>query len=309
MTKLERLRAVLAGKPVDRIPFSIWYHFGTQHAPAEETARVHLQFLEAYDLDFLKVMNDYEYPMPERMESMETPADLARLTPLDILQSPMGEQLKVIELISRELKGKALFVDTVFNAWSTMRRNLVKEAMPQLMTYSSAALEKALKIVNDNLIQYALASLERGADGIFFSVPATTESVDPEQYERFMQPFDRAFLKAIQGKGEFNILHAHGNDVFFQQLLEYPVPVFSWSDLNSGPNLAEARRLTPRTLMAGIDQIRFPHMSLKDLRDQARRSLERGGKTRFILAPGCSIPTNSFSSSIKTAREAARVQI
>jgi len=28
MTKIERMRATLAGEPVDRPPFSVWYHFG-----------------------------------------------------------------------------------------------------------------------------------------------------------------------------------------------------------------------------------------------------------------------------------------
>ena len=59
MTKVERVRAALAGAEVDRPPFSVWYHFGLQHAPAERTAQVHVEFFEAYNLDWLKVMNDY----------------------------------------------------------------------------------------------------------------------------------------------------------------------------------------------------------------------------------------------------------
>ena len=64
MTKIERVRAALSGAEVDRPPFSVWYHFGLQHAPAERTAQVHVEFFEAYNLDWLKVMNDYSYPMP-----------------------------------------------------------------------------------------------------------------------------------------------------------------------------------------------------------------------------------------------------
>jgi uroporphyrinogen decarboxylase len=162
MDKIERMRATLKGKPVDRPPFSVWYHFGNQHASPERAAQVHLEFFEAYDLDFLKVMNDYDYPMPEGMEVMATPADIGRLTPFDVTKTPMGNQLQAIDLIAKALRGKALFVDTVFNAWNTIRRNLVKEAMSQLMAEHPKALETALEVVNANLIQYALASLERG---------------------------------------------------------------------------------------------------------------------------------------------------
>ncbi len=307
MTKIERLRATLAGELADRPPFSVWYHFGTQHASPERTAQVHLEFFEAYDLDFLKVMNDYDYPMPKGLEVMATPADLEKLTAFDVTQTPMGNQLRAIEIIAKALRGKAWFVDTVFNAWNTLRRNLVKEAMPQLMTDYSRALKRALKVVNENLIQYALASLERGTAGIFLSVPATAESVTPEQYEQFMRPFDLEFLKAIQGKGEFHILHAHGEKLYFNRLLDYPVHALSWADLNGGPTIAEARRRTSCTLMAGLDHVKFPYISVQIIRDQVKAALAQAGNTKFILAPGCSLPTYSFPPLIKAARDSARV--
>ena len=306
MNKIERLRATLAGQPADHPPFSIWYHFGTQQAPPERTAQVHLEFFEAYDLDFLKVMNDYDYPMPEGMDVMESPEDLKRLAPFAVSKTPMGNQLKAIERIARALQGKALFLDTVFNAWNTMRRNLVKEAMPALMTDHPEALLEALKIVNQNLIQYALASLERGTAGIFYSVPGSAEFLSPEQYEKFMRPFDLEFLQAIRGKGEFHVLHAHGEKLFLDRLLPYPVQALSWADLNGGPAIAEARRRTPFTLMAGLDHVKFTGLSTKQVREQVKRARDQGGDTKFILAPGCSVPTYSYPPLIKAARDAAR---
>jgi uroporphyrinogen decarboxylase len=306
MTKIERVRAALGGKSVDRPPFSIWYHFGNQHASPERTAQAHLEFFEAYDLDLLKVMNDYDYPMPEGMEVMSTPEDLKRLAPFDVTRTPLGQQLKAIELIASALRGKALFVDTVFNAWNTLRRNLVKEAMEPLMKDHPRALEAALQIVNDNLIRYALASLERGAAGIFLSVPATAESVTPEQYARFMRPFDLQLLNAIRGKGECHILHAHGEKLYLDQLLDYPVHALSWADLNGGPSIAEVRRRTPLSLMAGLDHIKFPDVSVRVIREQVRAARAQAGNTKFILAPGCSVSTYSYPPLIKAAREAAR---
>ena len=306
MTKIERMRSTLAGKPVDRPPFTIWYHFGNQHASPERTAEVHLEFFETYDLDFLKVMNDYDYPMPEGLEMMATPDDLKRLAPLDMTRTPLGHQLRAVELISKALKGKALVVDTVFNAWNTVRRNLVKEAMEPLMVKHPSALEAALQVVNDNLIQYALASLERGADGIFLSVPASAESVKPKQYARFMRPFDLQLLNAIQGKGQCHILHAHGERLYLDQLLDYPVHALSWADLNGGPSIAEARQRTSLTLMAGLDHIKFPYVSTRLIRDQVKTARTQAGDTKFILAPGCSVPTYSFPPLIKAAWNAAR---
>jgi uroporphyrinogen decarboxylase len=306
MNKIERMRANLAGKPVDRPPFSIWYHFGTQHASPELTAQVHLNFFEYYDLDLLKVMNDYDYPMPKGMEGMATPDDLKGLQPLDVTRTPMGQQLKAIQIIAKALQGKALFVDTAFNAWNTIRRNLVKEAMPRLMKEHPEALVEALKVVNQNLIQYALASLERGSAGIFLSVPASAEFVTLEQYEKFMRPFDLEFLRAIAGKGEAHILHAHGEKLYLDRLLDYPIHALSWADLNGGPTISEARKRTALTLMAGIDHVKFPYVSAKVIRDQVKSAIAQAGNTKFILACGCSIPTYSFPPLIRAARDALR---
>ena len=306
MTKIERMRATLAGRPVDRPPFSVWYHFGNQHAPPEWTARAHLEFFEFYDLDLLKVMNDYDFPMPDGMDVLASPRDLESLTRLDVTRTPMGKQLQAIELIAKALKGKALFVDTVFNAWNTLRRNLVKEAMEPLMANHPKALEAALQVVNDNLIQYALATLERGAAGIFLSVPASAESLTPEQYARFMRSFDLQLLNAVRGKGECHILHAHGEKLYLDQVLDYPVHVLSWADLNGGPSITEARRRTPLTLMAGLDHLKFPYVSAALIRTQVRSARSQAGNTKFILAPGCSVPTYSFPPLILAARDATR---
>jgi uroporphyrinogen decarboxylase len=302
VNKVERVRATLAGRPVDRAPFAVWYHFGNQHAPAERAAQVHLEFFEHYDLDLLKLMNDYDYPMPDGLEVIASAEDLGRLRPFDPVQTPLGTQLQTVELLAAALRDRALFVDTVFNAWNTLKRNLVREAMPALMAEQPRSVEAALKVVNDNLIRYAQASLSRGAAGIFLSVPATAESLTLEQYERFMRPFDLAFLEAIAGRGECHVLHAHGERLYLDRLLDYPVHALSWADLNGGPAVAEARLRTSLTLMTGLDHVKFAESSAALVREGVRRALAAGGPTRFILAPGCSVPTYTYPPLLHAAR-------
>jgi uroporphyrinogen decarboxylase len=306
MNKLDRVRSTIAGTPVDHPPMTIWYHFGNQHASPQLTAQVHLEFFEHYDLDLLKLMNDYDYPNPAGLEVVATPDDLRRLEPFDVTKTPLGKQLQAVERIAKALKGKAFFVDTMFNAWNTLRRNLTKEATEPLMTQHPDAVVKALEVINGNLIKYALATLERGAAGIFLSVPASEEFATREEYERFMRPFDLALLNAVKGKGEFHILHAHGSQLFLDRLLDYPVQVLSWADLNGGPSIADARRRTPLTLMGGIDHLKFQYSSAALLRQQVRAARAQAGPTQFILAPGCSVATYSFPPLIHAVRDAAR---
>ena len=214
----------------------------------------------------------------------------------------MGNQLKVIEIIAKKLKGKALFVDTMFNAWNTLRRNLVKEAMPKLMTDHPDAVSDALKSINQNLIQYALASLDRGSAGIFFSVPATAESLTVEQYEKFMRPFDLEFLNAIKGKGEMHILHAHGEKLFLDRLLDYPVHAISWADLNGGPTIAEAPEKDIPHPHGRDRPCEIPQrLGQNHPRARSKAPCAQAGNTKFILAPGCSLPTFSYPPMIKAA--------
>lgn len=305
-SKVARVRAALAGRPVDHPPFSVWYHFGLQHAPAERTAQAHLEFFEAYDLDWLKAMNDYSYPMPPGVETLAHPAELARLRPLEPEQTPMGEQLRAVEIMARALGGRALVVDTLFNAWNTLRRSVVKDAIGPLMRDHPKALEAALDVVNQSLILYALASLDRGAAGVFFSVPASAEFVTRDQYERFMRPFDLALLEAIRNRGEFHVLHAHGARLYFAELLEYPCHAVSWADREGGPSLAEARGMTRRPLMGGIAHGAFASSSAATVRGEIRDAVARAGRERLLLAPGCALSTYAFPELIRAARAEAR---
>ena len=302
MTKIERVRAALSGAEVDRPPFSVWYHFGLQHAPAERTAQVHVEFFDAYNLDWLKVMNDYSYPMPRNIESLTDPRDLKRIIAFDVRQGPLGEQLEAVRLIGLSLKGKALVVDTVFNAWNTLKRNVLKDAMGPFMQENPAELEAALAVVNDNLIRYAIASLHGGASGIFYSVPATPDSLTAEQYERFMRPFDVAFLEAIRPFGEFHVLHAHGKELYLDRLQDYPAHAISWADRESGPPLTLMRKVTPRALMGGLDHSSFPYTSAAQIREQVRSAVAEAGTRKLFIAPGCAIPSYSFPELIRAAR-------
>ena len=84
MDKLERMNRVLAGESADRPPVSLWYHFGVQHGPGDQFARIALDYFEHYDFDFLKVMNDYFYPLPRGLDAIRSRSDLERIRPIDV---------------------------------------------------------------------------------------------------------------------------------------------------------------------------------------------------------------------------------
>src|SRR5260370_21316338 len=109
-----------------------------------------------------------------------------------------------------------------------------------------------------------------------------------------MRPFDLAFLEAIGGRGECHVLHAHGERLYFDRLVDYPVHALSWADLNGGPSIAEARRRTPFTLMTGLDHARFAQGPAPRAPAGVPAPPAAGRQTRLIPAPRPSPPTHAY---------------
>jgi uroporphyrinogen decarboxylase len=292
MNKIERVDAALGGRRPDRPPLSLWYHFGVQHGPGKAYARIALDCFRAYDFDWLKVMNDYFYPLPPGVESIAGPEDLERLEPFAVERSPWGEQLAALAEIARELRGKAYFVDTVFDPWQTLRRNLAGEHLEALMEREAEALLAALDVVTDNLIAYCRKSLAAGAAGIFLSIPASRELMERERFLRFCKPFVARLLEAIRGQGPMTTAHIHGKDLYMDDVLDLPVPIINWYDRGAnGPSLAAVRARFGGCVMGGIDQELVVRRTRTFLREHVREGIRLGGPERFLLAGGCSIPT------------------
>ena len=307
MNKIERVDHVLAGIAPDRPPLSLWYHFGIQHGTGEEFAETCLAYFDHYDFDFLKVMNDYFYPAPEGLEAVGGPSDLARLTRFEVAGSPWREQFKAIEIINKTLRNKAYFIDTVFDAWQSIHRNLAGENMQALMDHHPKALLEALERVNQNLIAYCKVSLGLGAAGIFLSIPAGEEILSRRQFLTFVKPFARKLLAAVAPLGKMTTLHVHGKDLFFDEVLDLPAPVFNWWDRGPrGPALQWVLERIPGCVMGGIDQTIVARRTRAFLRTHVQEGLTLGGKERFFLANGCSIDTWVYPGAIQTIVETAR---
>src|ERR1700680_1193978 len=94
LTRKERIARALAGRDVDRPPFTHWHHFGPQ--TPEEHAKAILEYHGKYKTDIVKVMSDYPYPKPE-----------GNWYELKVLDNPFPEQIRALELIRDGLHADA----------------------------------------------------------------------------------------------------------------------------------------------------------------------------------------------------------
>jgi len=307
MNKIERMDAVLAGREPDRPPVSLWYHFGNQHLPGKKYADIALDWFDHYDFDFLKLMNDYFYPMPKGIEEIRDAAGLAKLTRFEPESCAWKEQLDAIRIIAARLKGKAYFLDTVFDPWQSLQRSIAGEHLLNMTKTCPNELKGALDLVADNLIAYAKKSLELGTSGIFMSVLGSADQLDRGIFKEFAKPAATKVFKAVEKLGIMNTAHLHGDQIYTDDVLDFPVKIVSWEDrMPDNPSIAEMRKRWSGIMMAGIDNNRVTRVSTAFCRENVRIGLRNGGKDRFILANGCSIPTWLDPDALKAMVETAK---
>jgi uroporphyrinogen decarboxylase len=290
MNKVERVKAALRGERVDRVPFTCWHHFGLEKQPAEKHAEATIEFYRRVDPDLLKVMSDFPYPAPEGLEKISQPEDWQRVEPL---KNPFPEQVKALRLINKELKGQALFVETIFQSWNVAEKLSSKKDLTQLKENDPKLFKKVLRAISESQANHARLALDAGAAGIFLAVSAADQFVtDPQDYTKMGREADLIILDAVKEKGLLNILHAHGKKPHWDTLVTYPVQAMSYSVHGTGVGLTDARRRFTGTLMGGLNEEAIAGQSIEALTADLQAAILAMQKRRFILSPGCSVPND-----------------
>lgn len=292
MTKKERVEASLAGHEFDRPPVSFWYHFGTQHEGGERIAELELAFFRYYDLDYLKLMNDYFYPMPEGKTELVTKDDLRFIKRFDIHKTPWAEQLKAIDIIARELEDETYFIDTIFDPWQVLLRNLVGENLLTLVETAPEAVLESLDIITDNVLDYCKAALRGGAAGVFISTFSASKQLPHDIYMKFAYPFVERLFRELKDLGIMNTAHLHDYGIFVDDMVNLDAQIISYEDTDSSnPTIPEIRKKWNGSIMGGMDKLRITRVTPEEARRNAETGIAAGGRTKFFLAPGCSFPT------------------
>lgn len=309
MDKRERFLAAAAGEPVDRPPCTAWIHFGTDRLGGAEHARRHAQFVRDNDWDICKVVNDFRYPAPPGLETLERPADMGRFAPASLEAESFAEELKCIRLLRAEFGPRMPIMLTTFDPFQQVMRRVGYTRSAMVFANRVEALAM-LDAVCDTMCRYLAAVREAGCDAVFFSInsaicPPHPRGVDEETCRTFMRPYELRMLEAMQGM--VRALHVHGTQLDVRRVLDYPCEVLSVSDRLAGnPSLRELRGLTGKCLMGGVNEAVLVEMSLPEVRAQVRDAFAQAGRRNFILSPGCTIPTQTPWVALQAIRDSCR---
>ena len=305
MSRTERVMAAVRGEPVDRLPVCFWHHFpadGTGRGLAEATLRF---FDEEFDLDIAKMMPDIPYPLPNR--SIRKAADWRLVEPIDRDRSRFfAQRTEAVQVLRDELGFETPIIVTLFSPLAeAMYAAYDQDRLLTDMREAPILVHEALSTIAENLRAHIRDVIDAGADGVFFAIQGCSTAIMPEtQYREFGRPYD---LIALQGaiNGWLNVLHVHGErDLMFDQVLDYPVQVLSWSDRLAGPSLREARVITSKCLMGGWHEFgALSNGPEEKILEEAKDALAQTAGRKFILANGCSVPDETDHRWLQYARE------
>ena len=164
LSKTERVRRALAGRDLDRPPFSFWHHFGLKTPEAHASAT--LNFHRDYRTDIVKVMSDFPYPKPA--------GNWWELKPE---ANPFAPQIRALELIRDGLKGEAPIIETLFNPWNVAEKLSSKQEVLRLMREKPQTLLDALEVITTSEINHVKRALEAG--GLAGLVMASADAAIP----------------------------------------------------------------------------------------------------------------------------------
>jgi uroporphyrinogen decarboxylase len=298
LTHKERVDRALRGEDVDRPPFSLWHHY--KRPTAELEAKDHLEFHRRYDTDFVKVMNDFDYPRSTTGKWYE----------LQPVKTPYPNQLRTLKLVRDGLHGDAYFIDTLYGPYMTAMLLLAAEpefagkkdaedrsdVISRIHTFqreNTSAWEGAMEAITQSTINHIRQSQEIGCSGTLVSIyNATSKFGSVSDYERYSRPYDKRVLAAL-ADSKLTFLHLHTLErPYLDQFRDFAAPVVNYSVKTSGIPIADVRKSYSQAIAGGVDEVDFDRLTTEEIRKQWTQAREQAG-SKYIITPGCSVPDKS----------------
>jgi uroporphyrinogen decarboxylase len=324
MTKRERVRAALAGQPVDRVPISLWRHFPDLDTNPTALAQAMLAFHRRYDLDFIKVMPNGVYCVEDWgcettyqggstgartcvRHAVQRIEDWSTLRPLAPSAKGLARELSCLAAVRTGRPDDAPVLQTVFSPFTVARKLAGADLVRETMARDPPRLHAAMEVISATFEAYVAACVEAGADGLFFATQAATpEVLSLEEHRTFVEPYDLRVLRAARESGAIVLLHLHGDRPYLANLAAaYPVQAVSWHDRRTRPSLAEAIVQVSQALVGGLDERGSMITDTPEaVRAQVQDAVAQCGGRRLVVGPGCVVDLRVPEANLAAAREA-----
>ena len=308
----ERIRRLLEGEPVDRVPvMASFIAWGAEvrgtpqhklHQDPETNARVLVGLSRELGLDGAYVSSDNwighsalggELLFPDDDEPMGHYPILAEWDQLDELRVPdpltdgrMPFMLAAARAAVAQ-NGGELFLEANMDSGPFQMAGILRGAERLMLdvVLEPQKVHRLLEFCVAVAEAYGVALASTGVDGIQFG-DSTASLISVDMYEEFVRPYQGPVIEAIGAAGCYPFLHVCGNSNHLTEALA--ASGAACVEVDGPADLAKtAETVADRTVVRGnVATMLLRDGSVTDVEAAARRCMHAAGTHRFILSPG-----------------------
>jgi len=322
MNKIERVKGALALQEVDRVPISVWMHFPSVDQDPRTLAELQVTEQQTYDLDFIKLMPFGLYSVQDwgcqikffctetgtpvvHKFAIDSAEEWNTIKPLPPYFGNWGKQLLLAKYVGELVQDEVPFIQTLFSPLTTARKLAGNRIFKDMKTHPDI-FHKALAAITETTINFVRENIKLGVSGFFFATQcADKELMSDDEFKAFAEYYDRLVLNEANQGTWFNILHMHGDNIRIDELSNYPVQALNWHDRRVYPSLKEARSLTDKCLIGGMDEEgALSTGCADDVVLEVVNAIRQAGSKGLMLGPGCVAHPDTLAENIAAARKA-----
>lgn len=328
MSKFDLLKQTFLGNLDERIPLALWKHHPEFDRSPDGLAKEEIAFQKKFDSDVLKISFFGHYPCVDfgceaeytgaatgsttlTKAAISTTSDWEILDKPDIMAGEFGNQVRAVQLISEYSQDRVPTMATIFDG-PMVADKICDKQLEKYMSEEPEVIESALDTITDVMIEFARATLDAGADGLFIaSQHSTKSSVSDEHYRNFILPQDLKLISKLRGKAKFIVMHLHAREpnevIRFDISKTLGLDAINWEDQTASLNLKEGKQITKKAVFGGIDHNGiFRNGSPEEAKTQVVEAIREAGFKRLVVAPGCVITTDTPEENIQSVKDAVR---
>ena len=256
MNKKERVLAVMRKEKPDMIPAGFWFHYKSDYS-VQEMADAHLKLYKETDMDVIKVMQDYMYPIEGEIHSADDWYNVGvKGTDSEVFQ----KLVKVLEIIKKEVKDEVLIFQTMFGPFKAASIAFGDDVLMRYSKEAPEAVAAGIKNIAKGLEEWAKGYMEAGADGIYYSAQFSEPGrFEKTEWEKLVKPYDIQILNVAKSmKNKYNILHICGEPEYefktnIDWFKEYPADLINWSVKDNNYSLERGRETFESAILGGLN--------------------------------------------------------
>ena len=308
ITHRQRMEACLAGQELDRQPVALWRHFPVDDQSPETLAAATLQWQKTFDWDVVKVtpassfaikdwgvedewQGDSEGTRRYTKRAVFSIDDWARLSVLDADSPFLADQLKCLSILRSSLGPDVPLLQTVFSPLAQAKNLVGGDVLLAHIRMRPDLVGRGMEIIAESTRRFIRAARANGlVDGIFYAVQhAQTSLLSKNEFIEFGRSYDLLTLESARPLW-LNMLHLHGENVYFSSVADYPVHIINWHDRDTPPSLTDALSRTRAVLCGGLRRETLVFGSSRDIQAELNDAIHQTQGQRLLLGTGCVVP-------------------